>query len=533
MAAGKLSPRQKMIGMMYLVLTALLALNVAREILDAFVTVNNGLENTSMSFDKDINALYAKFDEKKSIDPIRVTPNWTKAQAAKDKSKAMLDYLAALKKTLLRESEGFKNHEEDTIRLANVDGKERFDVTTRIMCGDAEDGTNGTAHELKGKLGVFKTDLLALLPAADAASMHLNLDTPDPTDGGEYRTWEMKTFYDSPLAANITILSKIENDVKSAEAEVVDALLRGTDSDIIPFDTVAARVIAKTSYVIQGEPYNAEIFLAAFNKTLTPKVYIGQYDSVSGKMVGAYDSLNVVNGLGMYSPATDKPGIFTYSGMIRMVTPKGQIQQYPFTQEYIVAPPAMSVAATKMNVMYAGLKNPISASVPGFAKEKTHVSVSNGVLSTNSKGELEVSGLKAGTCVVSITVDGADGKPHPMGTMEFRVKNLPKPQISVSGCPADGGRVKASVLAAALGISSVYPYTDFEDAKCKVTTYHISVFQNNIGILDKDYTGNLFDPAVKKIFAGLKKGAHVYIEEVKTSGPDGVNSATPLSFIIN
>src|SRR5574337_681307 len=129
MAAGKLSPRQKMIGMMYLVLTALLALNVAKEILDAFVTVNNGLENTSQSFTKDINALYAKFDEKKSIDPLRVTANWNKAQEARKMSKDFIQYITDLKKRLLRESEGFKNHEEDTLHLAYLDGKERFDVT--------------------------------------------------------------------------------------------------------------------------------------------------------------------------------------------------------------------------------------------------------------------------------------------------------------------------------------------------------------------------------------------------------------------
>src|ERR1044071_4001770 len=112
MASGKQSPRQKMISMMYLVLTAMLALNVSKEILDAFVTVNNGLENTGHSFDNDITSLYAKFDEKKSIDPLRVQAMWAKAQEAKKMSKDIGDYLDQMKKILLRETEGYKHKEE-------------------------------------------------------------------------------------------------------------------------------------------------------------------------------------------------------------------------------------------------------------------------------------------------------------------------------------------------------------------------------------------------------------------------------------
>ena len=160
MAAGKQSPRQKMIAMMYLVLTAMLALNVSKEILEAFVTVNNGLETTQKSFDKDIATLYAKFDEKKSIDPLRVQAMWAKAQEAKKLSKDIGGYIEEMKKLLLRESEGYKHKEEDTIRLEYVDGKERYDVTTDILCGGDENGQGGQAHILRGKLDAYKNAML-------------------------------------------------------------------------------------------------------------------------------------------------------------------------------------------------------------------------------------------------------------------------------------------------------------------------------------------------------------------------------------
>jgi gliding motility-associated protein GldM len=532
MAAGNLSPRQKMIGMMYLVLTAMLALNVSKEILDAFVTVNSGLETTGQSFDKDINQLYNKFDEKKSIDPLRVAAMWKKAQDARTLSKDLAAYLDELKKQLLRESEGYKNHEEDTIHLAFVDGKERYDVTTNILCGQSEDGTDGQANVLRKKLAAYKAAMLDLLPESEKKSMHLSIETPDPTDGGEFHTWEMKTFYHTPLAADITIISKIQDDIKGAESDVVDALLRQTDADVIPFDTVAARVISSTNYVMVGDTFKADIFLAAFNKTLKPQILLGKFDSITGKMIGAYDSVPVTGGMGKYFVDATKEGIFDYEGVINMTTPKGKVMQYPFKSEYIVAHPALTVSADKMKVMYAGLQNPISVSVPGVSIEKTHVSCSNGTLVSLGNGKYVVSKPAFGKCVVSVTADLENGEKRNMGSMEFNVKHLPKPQTTVSGCPAEGGRVKANIIGNSLGISSIYPNTDFEDAKCKVTSYHMEIYQNGIACCDKTFSGNLFDPSVQKQLRACKPGARIFITQIKTAGPDGGASGNDLSFVI-
>ncbi|CAN5232376.1 gliding motility protein GldM [soil metagenome] len=532
MASGKQSPRQKMIAMMYLVLTAMLALNVSKEILDAFVTVNNGLETTGVSFDKDIAQLYSKFDEKKSIDPLRVQKMWEKAQEAKKLSKEMGSYVEEMKKILLRESEGFKGKEEDTIKLENVEGKERYDVTTNILCGADENGQDGQAHILRQKLDAYKNAMMNLLPPADKVGMHLSIESKDPTDGGEFHTWEMKTFYHTPLAADITILSKIQDDVKAAEADIVSALLKNTDSDIIPFDTVAARVISTTNYVMMGEKYEADIFLAAFNKTLNPQILLGKFNPATGKMEGAYDSVHVANGMGKYFADASREGIFQYEGVINMTTPQGKVMQYPFQSEYIVARPALTVSAEKMKVMYAGLNNPISVSVPGVASEKMRVSCSNGVLVNKGNGQFIVQNPKAGECKITVTATMENGTDKNMGTNSFKVKNLPKPETSVSGCPAGGGRVKAAVLASALGITSVYPYTDFEDAKCRVASYHMEIYKDGIAIEDKDHQGNLFDDAMRTKLKALKPGSRVFITMIKTNGPDGLSKGNDLSFVI-
>ncbi len=520
MAGANISPRQKMIGMMYLVLTALLALNVSKEILDSFVTVNNGLENTGRSFDKDIMALYTKFDEKKSIDPMRVMNNWKKAQEARKHSKDLNAFIDALKKTLLRETEGFTNKEEDTIRLQYVKGLDNYDTPTNILCGESEDGKNGQANVLRKKLEKFETDMLALLSPEARKGVNLTIDTDDPTDGGEYRTWEMKTFYHSPLAADITILSKIQDDVKSAEADIVDALLRETDSDIIPFDTVAARVIATTNYVMQGEQYQADIFLAAFNKTLSPQILLGKYDSVTGKMVGAYDSVKVQNGMGKYFADASREGIFTYEGVINMTTPKGAVMQYPFKSEYIVARPALTVSADKMNVMYAGLENPISVSVPGVPVEKTKVTCDNGTLVSLGNGKYMVKDLKAGTCNVSVTATTEDGEQRNMGAMAFRVKNLPTPIVYPSGVTTT--RTSAMSLYNCLGLVCKYG-DDFQfAARANVTSYSLDVIANTGYIYSKEgLTGNQIPNAAKDALRGARRGTKVIFYNITAVGADG------------
>lgn len=521
MAGGKLSPRQKMIGMMYLVLTALLALNVSKEILDAFVTVNNGLENTGKSFDKDINALYAKFDEKKSIDPLRVMNNWKKAQEARKLSAEMHDYIVSLKKMIVRETEGFKHKEEDTARLEFIESKDNYDVPTDLLCGTAEDGSNGQAHELRKKLDEYKKKMMALLSPELQKSIHLSIETNDPTDGGEYRTWEMKTFYHSPLAADITILSKIEDDVKAAESDVVDALLRETESDIIPFDTVAARVIASTNYVMQGEQYQADIFLAAFNKTLAPQVLIGKYDPATGKMIGAYDSVDVKNGLGRYIVDAQREGIMTYEGVINMKTPKGVMMQYPFKSEYIVARPALTVSADKMNVMYAGLTNPISVSVPGVPNEKLKVTCNNGNLRPLGNGKFEVIRPAIGKCSINVVAEMDSGKTKSMGAMEFVVKPLPKPYARVSG--VNNNRPSSAQLANSPGILVSYDPSFVFQATANIVsfTYYISV-PGGIGSDSPPIQGARFDGAFANKVKSLRRGSKVYIENIVAVGADGV-----------
>ena len=162
MSGGDLPPRQKMIGMMYLVLTALLALNVSKDILDAFVLINTSLENTVVNYDEKTETLYSEFNTAKQFDPIKATPHWNKAQKAKDLSVGIIDYVKELQIKLLQETEKIPKSQADTLQLQYVNAKDNYDIPTNIMIGQTEDGSKGLARELKNKLETYKTEMKRL-----------------------------------------------------------------------------------------------------------------------------------------------------------------------------------------------------------------------------------------------------------------------------------------------------------------------------------------------------------------------------------
>jgi gliding motility-associated protein GldM len=359
-----------------------------------------------------------------------------------------------------------------------------------------------------------------------ANQLHLNIETEDPQDGGETHTWEMRNFYHSPLAASITILSKIQDDLKAAESDVVEELLKATDSDIIPFDTVAARVVAPTSYVLLGEEYNADIFLAAFNKTLVPQVYIGEYDPVTGKMIGAYDSVPVADGLGKYNLKTDKEGVMTYEGVINMKTPNGTYMQFPFASQYIVARPSATASADKMNVMYAGLENPITVSVPGVPNEKVRVTCDNGSLTPLGGGKFNVTGPKAGMCHINISAETDSGTVKPMGIQEFRVKNLPAPMVYPSGVTTP--RPTASQIGNTLGLVCTYGPDFLFNARANVVSYDLTVMSNAGLIYAKEnISGNQVPDQGKTAMRTARRGTKVIFSNIKAVGADGVQVKCP------
>jgi gliding motility-associated protein GldM len=526
MASAKDTPRQKMIGMMYLVLTALLALNVSKDILDAFVVVNKGLENTNLNFTGHNDQLYSEFDLAKTVDPNRVTPNWKLAQQVKKQSVELTDFIDKLQKQLIAKTEGIPQLMADTMQMANIDGKDKYDVPTNILIGDSEDGSKGASRELKNRLNEYKAKLTDFILPVDRKNVKIDINTSDPIHSEENENWEMYNFYNRPLVASITILSKLKNDVKNAEETTVEYLLKAVDDGILKFDTVAAKVIPQSNYVMLGEEYKADVFLAAFNKTKNPIINVGDYNEESKTFNGTSSTINVERGMGKYSAATTKEGIVTYSGTVKVVSPDGKEKTFPFKSEYIVAKPSLTVAAESMNLVYRGLDNPISVSVPGVPNERLSVSASNAIMVSKGNGKYIIKPNADGIVNITVIANLESGEKRNMGVQQLRIKRIPKPVAKI-GNIVESGKMSKGEFDAQSVVQAYYENFGF-NATCKVTSYDMAYEVNGVVGSLTVTNNNLAD--AKKIYKQLRKNSRVYFENIKAVGPDGL--IVPLSPLV-
>lgn len=520
MASAKDTPRQKMIGMMYLVLTALLALNVSKDILDAFVIVNKGLENSNINVTERNENLYSDFDLAKTVDPIQITPSWKKAQEARKESEKLVKYIDELQKQLVTQTEKVSPVIADTLQMQNIENKDRYDTPTNILIGDSEDGSKGASRELKDKLIKFREQLTSYILPKDRKNVRVDINTDDPKSSEDNENWELYNFYDRPLVACLTILTKLKNDVKSSESLVVDYLLKQNDTEVMKFDTIAAKVVPQTNYVLLGEEYKADIFIAAFSKTKKPEITIGE----NNKLV-------VENGLGKYNIKTDKEGIVDYKGTIKLVSAKGKEVLFPFNSQYIVARPSLTVSADAMNVVYQGLDNPVSVSVPGIPNEKLSVSATNATLVASGNGKYIVKVKGGRTVDVNVFATMESGEKRSMGTISLRVKHIPKPTAQY-GSLKESGTMSKSEASVQLGLSAYYENFDFNIIP-KVKSFHMSVFSSS-GYIDLVSNSNMLTPEMKQVLQQLRKNQKIIFEDIHAVGPDGIEvKLSPLTIKIN
>lgn len=531
MSSGKESPRQKLIGMMYLVLTALLALNVSKDILDAFIVVNRGLENTNQNFTSRNEKLYAEFDLAKSVDPVKVTPSWKLAQDIRIKSASLTDYIDKLQKELVAKTDKVEQDVADTLSMANINSKDNYDTPTNILIGESEDGSTGVSHILKNKLIEFKALLTNCVQPKDRKNIKLDIDTDNPTNAKENENWEIFHFYHRPIVASLTILSKIKNDIKNAESLVVDYLLKQNDTESIKFDTIAAKVIPQSNYVLLGEEYNADVFLAAFSKTKKSEMLIGNYDETKKSFDGTPAEIPVEKGLGHYTVKTNKEGFASYTGVIKTTSAKGQEMIFPFKSEYIVARPSLTVAADKMNVVYAGLDNPISVSVPGVANDRLTVMANNAALTKNGNGKFIMNNIHGQKVDVKVYATMDDGQKKDMGTMTFRVKRVPKPIARIGEVKGEG-LMSRETFQQQKGVFSHYEDFDFE-VICKITSFEMSAVINGL-VNTAQGKGNIITDEMHNIYKRLKKNDKVTIGNIKAIAPDGQTiSLSPMTLKVN
>lgn len=510
MAGFKETPRQKMIGMLYLVLMALLALNVSVEVLDAFVTVNESMEATNENFARKIEATYISFEQQNQLNPARVGPFYETAQEVRDISNELISYLDEMIVASIAYSERIEIEEARELSLRDAKTKDKYDRTTTFYINE------GRASEVKKRIDEYREKVIGLLDPVDRDRIKIGLDTDGPyyDKSGNPQSWEMHNFYHTILAANITILNKIINEVQNAEYDIINLLFTAVDADSYKFDAIEAKVIPSSNFVFLGDTYEAEILVGAYDTKSNPEVlFVDGAERITDQNIRTARRIEGKDGsVKIQIPATSE-GIKRYAGAIRVLDPAGQLRSYNFNHEFLVGKPSLTVSATKMNVFYTGVDNPVSISVSGVAESQIQPRISAGEISRVGNEWIVRVPETATTTVISVLADGRQ-----MGESEFRVKRVPDPQATIAGIT--GGNIDRARLLAATAIIPTMP-ADFEfDLSFQITSFEFVATRAG-DIFQRPGTGNRFTEEMVTYIQNARRGDRVWLENIYARGPDG------------
>lgn len=533
MAGGNLSPRQKMINMMYLVLTALLALNVSKEILDSFITVNNGLENTKLSLNDKMNAQYKSFEAFAGENAAKYGEAWNEAKKIRSAGAEIIAYVDSIKANAIIKAEGWPRDsvvlgDGRIVDLSKVTKKDSHDELTNLLIGDEpakpKDGPM-SATDLRNKLEAFR-DLVKNSRKDDAelaAAMDRVFNFDDRKDAsGTLNNWQSINFYHVPLAAGITILSKIQADVRNAEGEVVKRMMDAVEGKSFKFNKLTAIVKPQSSYVTVGAKYSADIFLGAYDDQNAPEVFIAgpgaRVDTAKKEIIGEAIKLPMNGAMARLEQVAAGSGLRSVTGIIKYKPVGGELQTEVFTTEYEVATPSLVVSPTKMNVFYRGVDNPVSISVSGYSDKDIQPSYTNGELKKGGEGYVFRPGKDAKS-TIGATVKNPDGSSKSMAGIEFRVKNVPNPAPYFAGKSVSDNSAKKSELTAAQGVIAKMENFEF-DLKFEVVEYTVSATLSG-NVVERQVKGAALTSDAKEIISKVKTGQKISFENIKARGPDG------------
>ncbi|MDB5129843.1 gliding motility protein GldM [Mucilaginibacter sp.] len=492
MAGGKETPRQRMIGILYLVLLGLIALNVPDSLLDSFKNITRSLDASRGNVTNSLKTTYSAFEATKLKEqPEKAGQLLAKAKDASKIADELNAYVEELKAEMIKKGGGFNPDIDD------VSARESLDISSEVMIN----GKKGDV--LKEKIESTKTKLLALL-GKDAAGVNFSLNANDlkPRPGYQKKSWQEAYFGEGiPLGAALTTLAKIQADNKNAENEVVKKLLGKVDEAQVTLNQFRAVAVAPSSYILSGQPYKAEIYLTAYDANSNPSITVGG------------SPIPTSNGVGTYTTTASGEGIRNWTGQLLVKQVDGPPKPYPISGSYMVAKPSAVVSPDKMNVLYIGVPNPLSVSAPGVPKESIKVSMSGGSVS-GSNGHYSATVSSLG--IAKVTVLGEKGMV--LGTSEFRVKRIPDPKAMFAG--KSGGKTSAANIRAQDRLFAKLDNFEF-DAKFNVTRFTLLIIKPRQDVVTYTTTGGELSGAMRAVMNTVTPGTTVVFQDIIAVGPDG------------
>jgi len=519
--------------------------------LNSFFEVNQGIARTTSSFDNKNAETYQAFEMAAQNNPEKYRKIRDKARVIHKAADEIVMYIQEMKYDLVSKCDGEEVYLGTAINLLDEDGDPKEEMAIKetefnkltpqqksmpigwldnksdrsssgqLFFPNDDEGTR--ASILKKKIENYKVTLTKMSNGNKSLVANINLvcDVSDKKRTGEDEKWEEYNFVDMPSVGALTILSKIQSDLRNIEADLINYLKRDIEDKLLKFGGAEGIQIPKTNFVLRGDSFRAEVFITAKNPGQDPDIYVGEYDSLGGgnyEMRGEYETLKVINGKGIFAKRTTVEGLQKWGGLIAMKTETGT-KLYPFKGEYLVAAKTAIVSPTKLLILYTGLEaiggNPIKVSVPGYTASEITPRMSNGTLKLEKKSEGMYSAFpNVGTTSAIITLyANVDGKQAKIGKVDFRVTKPPSPSALIRSIDANGlcdrSTLKNEIVQATLDNFL------FDGLKYKVTSFKLAGVYKGAPISCEQKNGMGFTDKMKAIITNSTSGSTINISKIK------------------
>lgn len=507
-----------MINLMYIVLTAMLALNVSSDVLDGFTQVHEGLTRSSDNFARRNDAIFSYLEAFARQNPDKGKAWYDKASKVRIETRRMLQLVDSVKYAIVRKADG---PDGDPSNIINRDDLEAAAVI--MLAPGTERG-----RLLRERIDSYRNFVCSFMTdSVKRNTIAAALATASVTKKGTLapQTWEESKFDQQPVVAAVTLLTQLQSDILYAEGEVLQNLYSQVDAGDVRVNELNAYVLPQSRLVMRGGKYSANIVLAAVDTTARPRIFIG------GKPLP--------NDQGLYEVNTGATGSFNYEGFLEVSHGDGSVTRHPFASSYTVIEPMATVSATMMNVLYGGIDNPISISVPGVAMADISASMSNGSLTRSGDHWVARPTTVGQDAVVTVTAM-MDGRSTQVAATTFRVRKLPDPTAFIAFTDSKGNidHYKGSkpfskgLLLAATGLQAAID-DGLLDTPFKVLSFETVFFDSMGNAIPEVSDGANFSARQKQSFQRLQRGKRFYISRIKAVGPDGITrDLSPMEVIV-
>jgi GldM N-terminal domain/GldM third domain/GldM second domain len=566
MAGGKETPRQKMIGMMYLVLTALLALNVSKQVIAAFITLNDKLDASSEIIGNKVDATYGGFDQKRAAlvatkGDMKLLETWQgKAEELKAETAVIVGFLLGECNEMIKMADGVDWVEEkdeagnitSLKSLHDVQAFDNYDIPTNLFVGGEPKSPNERGMAIPGKIHEYRNKVCELMGNYQSGKKTFTFTAPEDPSGlaaalataneadtskiaSYYRAltlpehlhghdgempWVAVMFDHAPIVAAAAMLTSLKLDIKNAESVASEYMLSKVEAPTFNFNKIEPLAFARTGYINQGDSLDLSVMIAAYDSNEVSKIRYGidadtipdNWKEVTGKIAldGSTSGLHIVKGtIG--------------------VKEKGEISWKPWKFQYTVGQPMGVVAQPEMRILYWGYNNIVEGTASGY--DPSSVTLSGSGVSLSSKGAGQyVAKVSRGTrtAKISVSAKNADGGSVSLGAFDFECRPMP-PATVYFGKTQMGGKSSYTAAKNQSGIRVGYD----PSVPLKGVTFSISggiVKVDGIPGTGKVNSGGKFDSKAKSLLKQSKNKQVTIVVDYK--GPDGIGKKGGVSFSV-